>query len=447
MRYIFLFLFFLLVSAALINYAPLKNRLKGDLKAFRPVHWAWIILFFAIVNFGKIESDSLIVSNSVQLLLVPIAGIIILFSFFNRLKYALANVNLATILMILYASSGILSGMYSPYPAFSTYKATLVLVATLAGILAISYSPKIVFLRRFVDLNYFFYFLLLFSFVIGAIMSPAQAMIYKEGMSFAMIKGWIIKTNPNGLGFLTGVLGLAWLVRLLSSQTLKKRFMYFSFFLVATITTAVAQSRTCVAGFALSLIVILLLKKKIVYLIILLAIGISSVTVDTLREGIIRYYRRGQTEKQVETWTGRLTTWKYSWGEFMENPILGYGMAAGIRFGAVSEALKGTHMHSSYFEILLNSGLIGFIPWFVSLLLITNVIMWRIFSPPAWFTPELRDFHIEIAAVLIFGLVRSVAGTTFVFLDHTMMLFVSLLAYSALVRKKNMPPEEIGQAL
>lgn len=112
-------------------------------------------------------------------------------------------------------------------------------------------------------------------------------------------------------------------------------------------------------------------------------------------------------------------------------------MAAGVRFGAVSKGLIGSHLHSSYFEVLLNSGLLGFIPWVVCLIIVSKKIVQKMLSPPRWFTEDAKIFHVEILTILIFSLIRSIAGTNFVYFDYIFMLYLGLVAYSVVITKKD----------
>jgi O-antigen ligase len=436
MRLLFTLALILVLIATIIDYTSLKNRLRDGLSTFKPVYWAWVVLFLSILNFGKIESENILVSNSFQLMLVPIAGIIIIFSFLRSFHASLANTNVAMLFFLIYGFSGIFSGVYSPFPAFSVYKASLVILASIATLPVVSYKPQISSVKNFYYFIISFYSLLLLFFIIGLIISPEQALRVKEGASFGMLQGFIIKVNPNMVGFISGVLSLAWFSRMLSCARHKERFLYLTLFAASTITLVVAQSRTCIAGFTVAFLVMLALQKKIAYLIIAIIMVSSVLSVVALREDAVKYLKRGETEEQFQSWSGRLVAWKYSWEKFKEKPVLGYGMAAGVRFGAVSKGLEGSHLHSSYFEVLLNSGLIGFIPWVAALLLFTRAILWNAFFRPSWFPSELRDFHIEISAMLIFALVRSITGTTFVVFDYSLMLYMAIASYSMLISKK-----------
>ncbi len=440
MRVFFIILLLALLFGALINWGYLKDNLKRTISHFKLIHYAWIILFIAILNFGKIQSTNIMATNSVQLVLVFFAGAIIGFSLLTRLNYAFSSIKTPLFCLIMYGFSGVLSGAISPFPEFSLYKALLILIGTTACMLFLSYRPQYNYTSAALDLSILFYWIMFLSFLLGAIISPEKTFIKQiTGMNFAMLYGWIIVTNPNSVGVISGVIALISLNKVMGTPSIRVKFFHLTASLVSITVLIIAQSRTCIIGFAASF-ALLLMKQKLRYLMFFFIITITvfvCLGTDMLKNDAEQYFRRGQTDKQYKTWSGRLPAWQHSWRRFKDKPILGYGMAAGVRYGAVSKSLIGSHLHSSYFEVLLNSGLIGFIPWLICFFILMSKILKIFFFIPEWFTPLMKERHKEITAILFFLFIRSLAGTTFVNFDHSLMLFIALIAYETSIRNEN----------
>ena len=431
-RYTAIAMLCVVTLASMVNCKYILNIIKYLFRNINIVTVAWIILFLGILNIGKIESDDIVAANFYQLAMVTFAGLIVACAAFIRMN-AMPSLKLAIVALFLYGIFGIVSAIYSPFPALSLYKSMLVILSVIICLLILSYDPQGEHVRHFFNLNISFYFLLLMSFIVGLAVSPEKALVTKEGMMFGMLEGWIIRMNPNAVGFISGITCLFCLNKYFGQKSFIRMFLFLSLLVVTFWSLIMAQSRTCVLAFLCASFVILLLRKKYLYILIFVFMALSLVVfheLDLYRGALVKYYERGQTEKQLATWSGRLTAWKFAWQKFQESPILGYGMGAGVRFGALGGGLTGSHLHNSYFEVLLNSGLMGFIPWFFCLASSSWSILKKIFKKVT-LSQDTLDMRIGIASLMVFSLIRSIAGTTFVLFDFTFMLYMSILAYSS----------------
>jgi hypothetical protein len=229
-------LLFTFVIGIFINWKNQKEKFKEIFSYFKTIHYAWIVLFIAILNFGKTESTSLVASNSVQIGLVLVSGTIIGFSLISRFYHAFSAINMPLFCLVLYGFSGILSGAISPFPAFSVYKAFLILIGAMAGMLFLSYRPVYRYATAALDLSISFYWVLFLFILLGGIISPEKAFINEPGMTFPMIRGWIIKTNSNGVAMIIGVLALVCINRVMRSQPMREKLFYlFSSFMSVAI--------------------------------------------------------------------------------------------------------------------------------------------------------------------------------------------------------------------
>jgi len=178
---------------------------------------------------------------------------------------------------------------------------------------------------------------------------------------------------------------------------------------------------------------LLFLKKKYLLLMFVVLIGLGLFSVQSFsgyKEGLVSYYKRGQTDKSFKSWSGRKGLWRQSLKKFKESPFLGYGKAAGVRYGAVIKRATGSHLHNSYFEVLLNSGLLGFIPWLLGLFSLFKKILIDNLFVFGRLKKDMQVLYVEMVAILMFFLIRSLAGTTFVDFDYTYIIYICLIVFS-----------------
>jgi O-antigen ligase len=437
LRYTLMLLLGCVIISSFINYRYLKSARQELLSNFKIVFWGWSLLALAILNVTKIESENLVVSNSFQIVMVAISSIIIAVAFLARLRESMAAMSLPLICLIVYGTFGLISSFYSPYPQLTLYKASLIIVSVLAGSIALSYRDKYYYARKLIELTILFIFLLVLTIVIGAIFAPEKAFTFRPGMKLGMLGGWLVVINPNGAALLAGLLALVSLNRLISTPGARKKLFLIALFCLSLSVMLLAQSRTVTAAFIPSAMLILLRNApKTLVLVglmgVLLVVGLSD---ELPIEEVGTYMMRGQTKQQWETWSGRLVAWQIAWERFKDAPIFGYGMAAGVRYGAIGKELIGSHLHNSYMEVLLNSGLLGFFPWFFSLFITAKKLLLQYVFPPITFTGEMKRFHTEMTAVIVLILIRSLAGTTLVYFEYFFMLFIGIIAYAASLRQ------------
>jgi O-antigen ligase len=105
-----------------------------------------------------------------------------------------------------------------------------------------------------------------------------------------------------------------------------------------------------------------------------LPVGLGAAFVATLllwTEPIMAWFSRGRSVEEVATLSHRLFLWAEIADLVLDRPVLGWGPGA-LRIGAVSQTLQGEvgfagQAHSAPFEVLLNSGFLGFVLWIGSL--------------------------------------------------------------------------------
>ena len=438
-----IFLLIIIFLSGVISFPFQRKWIRSITKEQKGLLLVWVLFFYGTLNFRKIASESLVVSNIPQLVAISLVAFCTFILFLLRVRAGSFRVNLKSILLLIYGIFGIASAAYSPYPSFSAYKASVIILAVWLCIISSSYKPHYDLARKFIGLCFFLWTTCVFSVILGAVISPELAFIYRPGMMFSMLSGWLIPANSNGVAMWAGVLALVGFNSFLTADSTLNKPASLSFFFVNLIVLVVAQSRTCFVGFWVGLLILLAsYRRGMIYFAISFMVGLPLIFgygFMKIGEDLGAYIKRGQSEQQLKGGSGRLNAWKYSMGRFKESPAMGYGFAAGTRFGAVLPGSTGSHLHNSYLEVLLNSGLIGFLPWISCLILTSKDIFKRLIFRPRWFTPELRNFHAGIAALWIFLLLRTTTGTLLVDFDPSFVLYLAIILYSETIRR---PPNQ-----
>lgn len=125
--------------------------------------------------------------------------------------------------------------------------------------------------------------------------------------------------------------------------------------------------------------------------------------------------------------TGRTEVWKAGIDQFLETPILGIG------FNADRLAL-GAHMHNSYLQALIQTGLLGSIP-FVTAIIYTWILLWQLVRNINEFPPARKHMVIQSAGVLAFLSVRTITESTGAFFGVDWLLLAPIFLYLQIVRK------------
>lgn len=132
------------------------------------------------------------------------------------------------------------------------------------------------------------------------------------------------------------------------------------------------------------------------------------------------------------TLSGRTGVWQEGWRLFLDSPLLGFGFHADRIF------LEWQHMHNALLHALVQTGLLGTIP-FVAALVNVWVLIFRFYRTRL---PQ-NIFHWEIPAVMAFFTVESITESTFAFFGVIWLLSAPLLCYITILNRRNFPPNHI----
>lgn len=357
------------------------------------------------------------------------------------------NISRTPILMMaIYGVLGIISAVYSPAPALSAYKGALILMDVLIVLVALSYiyNAKIDYKSMLLNLSYFLLSLMVFGAALGGVLYPGSAKHAITGMFGYQLFGIWPMLNPNELGFVSAITGIVALRRFFEKTSLIEKYFWFAQLFISVVVLIIAQARTSVISFALSVLVLSMLIRKFrlmgvaAMLLVVVVIGHGVLTgggldlVDVVEE----YSARGLSEKQIESMSGRTDLWKSGLNMFLDAPAVGHGYDAGVRIAGPAYGISHVaHLHNAHFQVLVNSGIAGYMVWLVMLASVTWMVFGGIFRMRWPLALETDRFRAEMVAVLIIILVRTMTGQVLVTHQYSLLVFMGILVYMLLNNK------------
>jgi len=129
--------------------------------------------------------------------------------------------------------------------------------------------------------------------------------------------------------------------------------------------------------------------------------------------------------------SGRQAVWSDGWGLFKESPFWGYGFQA-------DRLMLGTHMHNSVMHAMLQTGLLGTIP-FVLAIVFAWILLLRLVKNLPVLASSDKHLVIQCAGVLAFFTMRSFPESTGAFFGVDWLIIAVMLFYLQLVNSKYHP--------
>lgn len=430
-------------SIALILHLP---RLLVALRSARGLYLlsvAWIALALSQSRFiatDKLGTESVAMSTGeyTQLAWMALSLFVTLLLILNA-RMVGRPWRLPLVALAVYAFFGLTTAGFSPAPLLSAYKASQVLLAAVFSIAAFAYLARTGRPRFLLELTYFMLTLVMVSAALGGVLAPERAfhvMYTGGGGTFgAALQCVAPQIHQNALGLLAAIMVVVSTRRAFEREGSSLRFFYGSLAVLSFLVLFAAQARTSLVALAISMLLMSLLIRRLRWMFLVVAsLGLLVVsyyvTTDAklgFEDEAITYFHRGQTEKQIETMSGRTVLWDIGMNMVSDQPLFGHGFQAGARFGGRKFGLaEGSNMHSSHVQVLVDSGLVGYFFW---LIFIASIAWKTTTSLVRRHLPEKTEadrFHIEAALVVFMLLLRSTTGHVFVALDFNLMIIIAL---------------------
>lgn len=232
--------------------------------------------------------------------------------------------------------------------------------------------------------RYVTYFIecLVFSVVIGLIISPSKALYtglneysaIRDAYLPFILSGWIVVVTSTSLGYFAAFLAYFQLVDIIRSKANASRILKLTFYFVVMI---LAQCRIAIIGFLIVSALVLLLASKKPKSIAFLAI--VSILIFINSEYIITFFRRGQSNDMMLSLSGRTEWWSYALDYFDKASILqkliGGGFAATEKMIAYQSNAAMYTLDSEFLAVLMSTGMLGVGAWGASIISLYRIIL------------------------------------------------------------------------
>jgi len=195
------------------------------------------------------------------------------------------------------------------------------------------------------------------------------------------------------------------------------------------------QSRTAIAGYAVSialLVVVMSVRYRRVLLVpVVLLLGLA-VFADRIPFGRIQeHITRGQDLEELKTLGGRIDTWHRAYPVISASPVWGWGMQADRYL--LSDSYE--HVHDTYLYAMLTTGVLGTAAFVVGLVWAWRLMFRAVKIAANKDAPRQSTFVYEALGILTFFTVRSISEVSGPLFGVDYMLMLPVIAYLSLLSK------------
>lgn len=403
-------------------------------------HALWLLLFlsslvFRIRDVQSIKDEPIDLWAVYRIVLVGIVALVLLVrlvvmrtdwvpSLFRGLVGALS----------VYALISIASTLWSIYPAWSLYKSIeyLVDIALLGAVVATVRSAKTY--KTLFDWTWVLQAGLLGAVWVGALLWPSKAFVVEGELIPVRISGVLPAVDQNEVGLSAAILAIVALSRLQFRAARGRSIFYGAVLVLSAGTMVLSQTRVAIAGFLLGTFLVLFFSKRLRVITVLALTVVLLLSLTSFGNAVGTFWQRGENQKSLQEFSGRVPVWEFGWQTFLEQPVLGFGAYAGGRFAVVAAVVdpRWASTLNEYLEIALGTGICGLTPVVFGLvgawwLLIRGAQTNGVF--------ELRhQLAIEAIGVLAIITTKTFFGVNMMW--HPAQPFLLVVGYAELLRRE-----------
>jgi hypothetical protein len=415
-------------------------------------HWLWFVLFFSGLVLRQrtataLYNDPVDSAAVYRMILVFLAAAWLLGVLFTRSVHWVESLFTGLVgCLTIFALYAALTTVWSVYPAFTLYRACeySVDIAALAAILAL--VRGIEDFKSLFDWTWTFFGLCLISAYVGILIDPKDALEhgYSLGSLGVRLKGVYPAQGANRIGDLAAILCLVALVRWLPLHgKCRKNSFYIFLGLFGGMSLILSQTRTAMLGCGVGAFIVLWVSGRI-GLRSMLTVGTIGGLVLTfvmaatpIGDIVLDFLRRGQTDAQISSLSGRLLWWETAYDLYSRTPLgIGMGAFAAEKVPVLQAiGLNGETLHSDYMETILGTGFWGLIPLLISLVGTWYYLIKNVHHPGR--SPAEQQLCLEAIGVLGMLTVRTVFMVIMTL--HPPQYYFMILGLAEWFRRKRLP--------
>lgn len=418
-----------------LNTAPGKEVERPIDTKYSVAHLAWFTMFISIFIWNISTGTSTTAQsnelgntgNVYRIFLVMFSLAAGAYALMKNSGNLSKRLTLPIILFIIYAIVAFLSSLLVPVNSFYTMWKSMEIMIDLMIILAIlCHAYPYENILKTYKLTIILLVILLAIFTIEAIVVPSIVLLPSRGTIPFTMRGYIPLYNGNSLAFLCAVVAFYSFSRMINFK--KYKAVYIILFAWSFIVLILAQSRTSLVGLMVAILVFTYFNKnrKTFYSLISLSVLLSLLA--SVASSIEAYLTRGQSAELMGSLSGRTHGWEASMEAFYASPIVGHGFAAAARTEILGVGGAST-LHGAIFDVMVGTGLMGLIPWLLSIILIGKALLHRKAIETIGGAYKIQ--HYEFMGLFALLMVRSLTSSGIAFHEHTLMLLLIIYGYIA----------------
>jgi len=399
------------------------------------VHFLWILMFTTpfMVTMRSVYQLTENAVDTIRLIRITIVLTVATIIFLVMLKKRGVLRKLFRGLIGVMAFYGMIifsSGFYSPFPLLTFWKAFEVIISILLIALILSNPFALLEVRKLINLIWILLSVLMFIVWIEALLFPVLA-FRNLGSINIQLRGILPIVHPNRLGQIGAILGVVCLCRVLQSKQRWAAALYSWLLFLSMATVILAHARVSIVAFPVAAAVVLLLHKRVGWIGFTFLLSIGLLLIPEVFDYISRFFVRGQDIDLFMSMSNRTNFWKFAWNRIQQSPVYGYGFYAGHRIINAPYGEYGSNMDNTFVEVLLDVGIIGFVPIVIAFIgawkgIISCISKQSLGEP----SEQWKSLTIELIGVMVIITFRSLTGPTFQMNDMNLLIFLSILAYA-----------------
>jgi O-Antigen ligase len=408
---------------------------------------AWLVLFLSGLSFrartaAEISDSPVDVFALYRITCVGVVALILFVRLTLRRTNWLPSLFSGVIgVFALYPLFSLVSMAWSVNPSWTIYKSVeyLIDLSMVAAITATMQSTAEY--RKLINWSWTLLGLLIVTSWLGAVIDPADALFTDPTVHLAALHirllGLVPVVSYNDLSEIAAILALIALCRIfLDQESEHRRTRLWCMFGVAFVTLIVTQTRGAFFAFMVGIVVLLILSRR--YLLVTVG-GLTSIAIvipllflTSLGTRVQEFFLRGETVEGASGMSGRVDMWQASIDKIAQRPWSGYGGFAGGKFVILSRNSVGSDTLSSYFDSLLNLGVLG-LAILLLVVIWVGVLLYRSIRDSRLLESE-NYLALEMFIVFTVVSIRSFESSNIV--THPMLAFLTTVGAAEVLRRR-----------
>jgi O-antigen ligase len=385
----------------------------------------WVCLWANLnTGFWNIQSPSsfddwqLAIRATLPFVVFPIALLLLL----GRRDLELSWRN-PSLLLMAYGTLAALASLYSPEPGPSLYWSLAFMATIVAAWTFIDPRNLAGSSRQLLQLTW------VATFIVAALIArqASHAIFGHVQTAYGSVtKELEDQSRSSGVARWAAVPGLVCLVRAYHNRRAVMIALYLTLAALAFFIVYRMQSRGAVFGIVAALAFALVIESRmrryaLPFAVMAIVFVLFLDSPATISNRVTTYLERGQSREEFLSMTGRTRAYRKGIAAFEEAPILGRGQWA-------DRLIFQEHIHNSYLQALLNAGILGGLPYFVSWLS-GWVLFFHLHKRSRLLNPEDRLSLLEAGTVMMFFTARSIPETTTASFSVDLLVMIAVYVY------------------